>query len=60
MVTEINDRNFDSEVVKATGPVMVDFYADLKFFVSVLPPSVVSLEDYFCFGKNISWRKHVC
>ena len=27
MVTEINDQNFDSEVIKSTIPVAVDFWA---------------------------------
>jgi thioredoxin 1 len=28
MITEINDQNFNSEVLNAKGPILIDFYAD--------------------------------
>ncbi len=28
MVQQVTDTNFDAEVLQATGPVLVDFYAD--------------------------------
>ncbi len=47
---KINDHNFQSEVEKASGPVLVDFYADWCAPCQILGPSVEELAKEYA-GK---------
>jgi thioredoxin 1 len=50
MVTEINDQNFDSEVIKSTIPVAVDFWAPWCGPCRALAPITEKLSEAYA-GK---------
>ena len=49
-VIELNDNNFDTEVLKSNIPVMVDFWADWCGPCKMLGPTVEAVADQFA-GK---------
>ena len=46
-VTEVNDDNFDSEVLKSSQPVLVDFWAEWCAPCKILAPTVDSLAEKY-------------
>ena len=46
-VTEVNDANFESEVLKSSQPVLVDFWAEWCAPCKVLAPTVESLAQKY-------------
>jgi len=46
-VTEVNDANFESEVLKSSQPVLVDFWADWCAPCRMLSPTVESMAEKY-------------
>src|SRR5262245_55831985 len=46
-VTEVNDRNFESEVLKSTQPVLVDFWAAWCGPCRMLAPTIESVAEKY-------------
>ena len=46
-VTEVNDANFESEVLESSQPVLVDFWAEWCQPCKVLAPTVESLAEKY-------------
>jgi thioredoxin len=47
LVNEVNDANFEAEVLKASGPVLVDFWAEWCGPCKRIAPTVESIADKY-------------
>lgn len=54
-IIEVNDDNFEEEVIKSEKPVMVDFWAPWCGPCKAIAPTVVELEK--SFGEKIKFVK---
>jgi len=52
-VTEVNDANFESEVLESSQPVLVDFWAEWCQPCNVLAPTVESLAEKYEDGLKV-------
>ena len=54
-IIEVNDDNFEDEVIKSKRPVMVDFWAPWCGPCKAIAPTVVELEK--SFGEQVKFVK---
>ena len=54
-IIEVNDDNFENEVIKSKRPVMVDFWAPWCGPCKAIAPTVVELEKNF--GEQVKFVK---
>lgn len=53
-VIELNDNNFDQEVIQATEPVLVDFYGDHCMPCKMLAPTIEQLAGEYAGRAKVA------